>query len=124
MSRKLPSPTEIAWRVLAELEACQGVYWREVKGEYHAGTDYEEIAIWILLADAAGLERAHRRFRDVVSQHFYLARFTVSYSVMTPEGRVVLDFLGDNDAIEEAGDPCHPLGAKPWLMTSGGVFQP
>jgi hypothetical protein len=115
MSCKRPSPTEIAWRVLTELEACQGVYWREVKCEYESGTGHDEIAIGILLADAPGLERAHRRFRDVVSQHFYLARFTVSYSVMSP--------LGDNDAIEDAGGPRHPLGTKPWLMTSGGVFR-
>ena len=122
MSRKQPSPIEIAWRVLSDLEVCQGVYWRDVKGEYQCGTGYDEIAIWILLADTAGLDRAHRRFRDVVSQHFYLARFTVSYSVMSPEGPVVLDFLGDNDAIEHAGGPRHPLGTKPWLMTPGGVF--
>jgi len=122
MSRKQPSPTETAWRVLSDLEAYQGVYWREVKGEYQSGTGHDEIAIWILLADANGLERAHRRFRDVVSQHFYLAHFTVSYSVMSPEGPVVLDFLGDNDAIEDAGGPRHPLGTKPWPMTSSGAF--
>lgn len=122
MSRKQPSPTEITWRVLSELEACQGVYWRTVKGEYQCGTGHDEVAIWILLADAAGLERAHRRFRDVVSPHFYVARFSVSYSVMTPDGPMVLDFLGDNDAIEDAGGPRHPLGTKPWPMSSGGVF--
>jgi len=122
MSRKQPSPTEITWRVLSELEACEGIYWRAVKGEYQCGTDHDEVAIWILLTDAAGLERAHRRFRDVVSPHFYVARFSVSYSVMTPDGPMVLDFLGDNDAIEDAGGPCHPLGTKPWPMSSGGVF--
>lgn len=124
MSRKQPSPTEITWRVLSELEACDGVYWRKVQGQYQSGTGYDEIAVWILLADASGLERAHRRFRDVVSPHFYLAHFTVSYSVMAPEGQVVLDFLGDNDAIEDAGSPRHPLGSRPWLMTSPGVFGP
>jgi hypothetical protein len=122
MSRKQPSPTEITWRVLSELEACQGIYWRSVKGEYQYGTGHDAVAIWILLADAAGLARAHRRFRDVVSPHFYVARFTVSYSVMTPDGPMVLEFLGDNDAIEDAGGPCHPLGMKPRLMASGGVF--
>ena len=123
MSRKQPFPTDIAWRVRTELEACQGVYWREVQGQYQSRTGHDEIAIRILLADADSLGRAHRRFRDVVSPHFYLAHFSVSYSVMSPEGPVVLDVLADNDAIEDAGGPRHPLGGKPRPMPSGSAFR-
>jgi hypothetical protein len=110
MSHKEPSSTEVAYRVLEELEAFQGVYWREVKGEFHAA--YDEIAIWILLVHVGDIARAHRRFRDVVSSRFYLARFTVSYIVATPDGEVLLDFLSGNDEIEQAGST-RPLGAKP-----------
>lgn len=51
MSHKEPSSTEVAYRVLEELEAFQGVYWREVKGEFHTACD--EIAIWVLLSMSA-----------------------------------------------------------------------
>jgi hypothetical protein len=121
MSRKQPSPTEITWRVLEELEAFQGIYWREVQGEFQGA--YDEVAIWILLADAADLNRAHRRLRDVVSPRFYLARFTVSYIVRMPEGEMILDFLDGNDAIERAG-AFRPLGERPYLDCKGtSVFR-
>lgn len=113
MSHKEPSSTEVAYRVLEELEAFQGVYWCEVKGEFHGA--YDEIAIWILLSHAGDIARAHRRFRDVVSPRFYLARFTVSYIVRTPDGEILLDFLADSDEIEQAGSS-RPLGASPSLM--------
>lgn len=126
MSRKQPTPAEVAWRVLTELQACQGVYWREVQvqcqGHYQSGTSHDETAFRILLADADDLGRAHRRFRDVVSPHFYLAHFSVSYFVMSPDGPDLLCFLADNDAIEDAGDPRHPLGGKPRPMPSGSAF--
>jgi hypothetical protein len=121
MSHKEPSSTEVTYRVLEELEAFQGVYWREVKGEFHGACD--EIAIWILLSHVGDIVRAHRRFRDVVSPRFYLARFTVSYIFHTPDGEVLLDFLADNDEIEQAGSS-RPLGANPSLMrTPTSIFR-
>jgi len=116
MSCKLPSETEITYRILEELEAYQGIYWKQVRGEFHG--NYGEIAIWILLSEAGDIARAHRRFRDVVSPRFYLAHFTVSYSVRTAEGEVLLDFLGDNDEIECAGTT-RPLGVNPSLKKTG-----
>lgn len=115
MSRKEPSSTEITYRVLEELEAFQGIYWLEVQGEFHGA--YDEVAIWILLNNPADLGRAHRRFRDVVSSRFYLAHFTVSYIVRSPDGEIILDFLADNDEIERAG-ASRPLGASPSLRRS------
>lgn len=121
MSRKEPSSTEVTYRILEELEAFQGIYWQEVRGEFHGA--YDEAAIWILLSDAADLPRAHRRFRDTVSSRFYLAHFTVSYMVRTTEGEMILDFLGDNDAIERAG-ASRPLGTCPSLKQSDtSVFR-
>jgi hypothetical protein len=116
MSHEVPSPTEITYRVLEELEAFQGIYWRAVRGEFHGA--YDEVAIWILLKEAGDLARAHRRFRDVVSSRFYLAHFTVSYLVATPDGEMLLECLVDNDAIERAGASC-PLGARPPSMRAG-----
>ncbi|MGV3548155.1 hypothetical protein [Rhizobium sp.] len=117
----MPSETEITYRVLEELEAFQGVYWKEVQGQFHGA--YDEAAIWILLSDAAELPRAHRRFRDVVASRFYLVRFTVFYTVMTPEGELILDCLNDNDEIERAGTS-RPLGAHPLPKRSvGSVFN-
>jgi hypothetical protein len=110
MSHKEPSSTEVTYRVLEELEAFQGIYWREVRGEFHGA--YDEVVIWILLADAGDLNRAHRRFRDTVASRFYLAHFAVSYIVKSPEGEIILDFLADNDEIERAG-ASRPLGASP-----------
>ena len=110
MLPKEPSANEIACRLLEELEAFQGIYWQQVRGECHAA--YDEIAIWILLASPGDLHRAHRRFRDTVSSRFYLAHFTVSYIVRTPEGEMILDFLTDNDEIERAG-MSRSLGANP-----------
>jgi hypothetical protein len=122
MSRKQPSPTEVTFHVLEDLEAFEGIYWHRVAGEYHGA--YDEIAIWILLSDAGALPRAHRRFRDVVASRFYLAHFAVAYMADTPEGRVTLDFLADNDEIERAGSS-RPLGSKPALMRSErNVFHP
>lgn len=122
MSHKEPSSTEVAYRVLEELEAFQGVYWRKVKGEFHGA--YDEVAIWILLSHVGDLARAHRRLRDVLSSRFYLAHFTVSYIFQTPDGEVLLDFLADNDEIEKAGSS-RPLGANPALMrTATSIFRP
>lgn len=121
MSHKEPSSTEVTCRVLEELEAFQGIYWLEVRGEFHGA--YDEVAIWILLAHPGDLNRAHRRFRDVVSSRFYLVHFTVSYIVRTPSGEVTLDFLADNDEIERAG-ASRPLGSTPSLSRAGSsVFQ-
>ena len=121
MSRKMPSETEITYRVLEELEAFQGVYWKQVQGQFQGA--YDEAAIWILLSDAADLPRAHRRFRDVVASRLYLVRFTVSYTVMTPDGELTLDCLNNNEEIERAGTS-RPLGAHPSLKRSvGSVFS-
>jgi hypothetical protein len=122
MSHNQPNSAEVVYRALKELEAFQGVYWREVKGEFHG--DPDEIAIWILLTHAGDIARAHRRFRDVVSPHFYLARFTVSYICWTPDGEMLLDFLADNDEIERAGSS-RPLGINPVLRRAvRSIFQP
>lgn len=121
MSRKEPSSAEITYRVLEELEAFQGIYWQEVRGEFHGA--YDEVAIWILLDSPGDLGRAHRRFRDTLSSRFYLAHFTVSYIVRTPEGEVILDFLADNDEIERAGSS-RPLGENPSLRhATGSIFS-
>ncbi len=112
MSRNQQSSNEIPRRVLAELEAFQGIYWQEVRSELH--DERGEITIWILLNGPADLCRTHRRFRDVVSSRFYLARFSVSYVTRSPDGEIVLDFLADNDAIESAGTS-RPLGISPAL---------
>lgn len=122
MSHKEPDSAEVAYRVLEELEAFRGVYWREVKGEFHAG--YDEIAIWILLTHAGDIARAHRRLRDVLSPRFYLAHFTVSYLCWTPDGEMLVDFMADNDEIEQAGSS-RPLGARPVLgRTATSIFKP
>ena len=122
MSHKEPSSAEVAYRVLEELEAFQGVYWREVKGEFQSA--YDEIAIFILLSHVGDIARAHRRFRDVVSPRFYLARFTVSYICWTPDGEMLLDFLADNDEIERAGSS-RPLGINPVLRrATTSMFRP
>ena len=122
MSHNQPSSAEVVYRALKELEAFQGVYWREVKAEFQG--DHDEIAIWILLTHAGDIARAHRRFRDVVSPRFYLAHFTVSYICWTPDGEMLLDFLADNDEIERAGSS-RPLGVNPVLRrTAGSIFQP
>lgn len=120
MSHKVPSATEITYRVLEELEAFQGIYWRQVRGEFHGA--YDEVAIWILLSEPGDLTRAHRRFRDVVSSRFYLAHFTVSYIVATPEGEMLLECLADNDEIERAGT-LRPLGARPSMHAGSSIFR-
>lgn len=121
MSPEQPSSTEITRRVLEELEAFQGIYWLEARGEFQGA--YDEVAIWILLAHSGDLDRAHRRFRHVVSSRFYLAHFTVSYITRSPEGEIILDFLADNDEIERAGTS-RPLGQNPSLKRSPGSVFP
>ena len=122
MPHTQPNSAEIAYRALEELEAFQGVYWRAVKGEFHG--DFDEIAIWILLTHVGDIARAHRRLRDVISPRFYLAHFTVSYVCWTPDGEMLLDFLPDNDEIEQAGSS-RPLGINPVLRRAAtSMFRP
>jgi hypothetical protein len=122
MPHNQSNSAEVAYRALEELEAFQGVFWREVKGEFHG--DYDEIAIWILLSHVGDIARAHRRLRDVLSPRFYLARFAVSYICWTPDGEVLLDFLADNDEIERAGSS-RPLAANPALRrAAASIFRP
>ena len=121
MSRKAHSPMEIEWRVMEDLQALDGRYWKEAQGEYHGA--YEEMAVWILLTKAGDIDAAHRKFRDVISAYSDLARFTVSYSVRVPDGEMLLEFLAGNDEIDGIG--LHrPLGSNPTLKRSGGsVFR-
>lgn len=122
MPHTQPNSAEVAYRALEELEALRGVYWRAVKGEFQG--DYDEIAIWILLTHVGDIARAHRRVRDVVSPRFYLAHFTVSYICWTPDGEMLLDFLADNDEIEQAGSS-RPLGINPVLRRAAtSIFRP
>lgn len=122
MQHTQPNAAEAAYRVLEELEAFQGVYWREVKAEFQG--DFNEIAIWILLTHVGDIARAHRRLRDVVSPRFYLAHFTVSYICWTPDGEMLLDFLADNEEIERAGS-LRPLGINPVLRRAAtSIFRP
>lgn len=117
-----PNAAEVAYRALEELQAFQGVYWREVKGEFQG--DFDEITIWILLTHVGDIARAHRRLRDVVSSRFYLAHFTVSYICWTPAGEMLLDFLADNEEIEKAGSS-RPLGINPVLRRAAtSIFRP
>lgn len=121
MSRKAQSPMEIEWRVMEDLQALDGRYWKEAQGEYHGA--YDEMAVWILLTKADDIDAAHRKFRDVISAYSDLARFTVSYSVRVPEGEMLLEFLAGNDDIDGVG--LHrALGSNPTLKRSGGsVFR-
>lgn len=118
MSRKNPSPPEIEWRVLDDLQALEGSAWKEVQGQYQGA--YEVMAVWILLAKAEDIDAAHCRFRDVIATYSDLVRFDVSYSVRAPEGEVLLEALSGNDEI----DLKRPLGSKPVLKRSGqSVFR-
>lgn len=117
-----PNSAEVAYRALEELEALNGVYWRAVKGEFQG--DHDEVTIWILLTHVGDIARAHRRLRDIVSPRFYLAHFTVSYICWTPDGEMLLDFLADNDEIEQAGSS-RPLGINPVLRRAAtSIFRP
>ena len=121
MSLRAQSPMEIEWRVMEDLQALDGRYWKEAQGEYHGA--YEEMAVWILLAKAEDIDAAHKKFRDVISAYAHLARFTVSYSVRVPEGEMLLEFFSDNDEIDGAGGS-RPLGLNPVLKRSGlSVFR-
>ena len=118
MSRKAPSPTEIEWRVLKDLQALEGRAWKEAQGEYHGA--YEEMAVWILLERAEDIEPAHKKFLRVISAYSDLVRFTVSYSVKMPMGEMLLDALSGNDEIYRA----HSLGANPEMKRgAGSVFR-
>lgn len=120
MSRKSPSPTEVEWRVLDNLQALNGTFWKEVRGEYHGA--YSEMAVWILLNRAEDIDTAHRKFRDVILAYSDMVRFTVSYSLRVPEGEMLLEALsGDEIAligVERA------LGSNPTLkLSSRSVFS-
>jgi hypothetical protein len=124
MSYKAPSPTEIEWRVLSDLQALEGTCWKEVQGEYHGA--YEEMAVWILLEKAEDIHAAHRKFRDLISAYSTLVRFSVSYSVRVAEGEMLLDALSGSaeiDLIDLTGAE-RPLGADPTLKRPGrSIFR-
>ena len=122
MPHTQPNSAEVAYRALEELEAFRGIFCREVKGEFHG--DFDEITIWILLTHVGDIARAHRRVRDVISPRFYLAHFTVSYICWTPDGEMLVDFLADNNEIEQAGS-LRPLGINPVLRRAAtSIFRP
>jgi hypothetical protein len=114
MSRKSPSPTEIEWRVLDALQALNGKFWKEARGEYHGA--YDSMGVWILLMKAEDIDAAHRKFRDVILAYSDMVRFTVSYSLRVPEGEMLLEALS-GDEIDLIGVE-RPLGSNPTLKRS------
>ena len=114
MSRKSPSPREIEWRVLDDLQALDGKCWKEARCEYHGA--YDEMAVWILLTKAEDSDAAHRKFRDVILAYSDLVRFSVSYSVRVPDGELLLEALSGNE-IDLIGVE-YPLGSNPTLKRS------
>lgn len=114
MSYKPPSSSEIEWRVLDSLQAQNGKFWKEARGEYHDA--YNDMAVWILLNKAEDIGAAHRKFRDVILAYSDMVRFTVSYSLRVPEGELLLEALS-GDEIAQIGVE-HALGSNPTLKRS------
>lgn len=99
---------------LRALKLHDGLEWKEAQGELHC--QYKELPNWIFLSDNSDLANCHKIFTEIVAPYMELIKpfqFTVSYKLWSPDQKIILDFLADNDEITEALMNLNKLGISP-----------
>ncbi len=114
MTEDLETIKNIRASTLSALKSHDGHEWKESAGEMHL--QYQELPNWILLYEDSDIAECHRIFTEIVAPLMSKAgecNFTVSYTILTSDEEVFVDFFGDNDEILGASKNPDLIGARP-----------